>query len=284
MLGGPRTTNLQHASSDITAYGHQGGMKPEDEENTKVSRAHTQPMVGRERQYRRPRRRAPFQSPDGKWRGEIRNDFALGHPILKHFIRPPGRLEGHHGEDWHHKLNRFLHHHRTHLVIIAIELEFAFKNSEIQDLEHACEEVEAMHAGASCPSHPGDKSLEDGVRGVEYASVGILCIFAIDNLLLLLANGKEFFRNPLYLLDAVVVYLAIIFETVLSGDGGLAGGIIIIVRAWRFVRIGHGIYETTHDSPQKQDEKSRDITLKRASIGSAPDQKTSPDVENAVKT
>mmetsp|Transcript_10548 Transcript_10548/g.15736 ORF Transcript_10548/g.15736 Transcript_10548/m.15736 type:complete len:271 (-) Transcript_10548:147-959(-) len=200
-----------------------------------------------------------FKGHDGKWK---QCEFRLGNPALRYFVRPAGTIEGHHGNEWHHKLNRFLHHSRTHLVlnilliidvlliIAAIEVEVAFKSSEIHDLEKACEEA-IGDASFHCPSHPGDSRLEDAVRAIEYTSVAVLSVFAVDNILLLLANGLEYFKNPLYVIDAIVVALAIVFETALRDS--FAASIIIVGRAWRFVRIGHGVYETTHPEETEAD-------------------------------
>mmetsp|Transcript_2238 Transcript_2238/g.5103 ORF Transcript_2238/g.5103 Transcript_2238/m.5103 type:complete len:307 (+) Transcript_2238:247-1167(+) len=215
-----------------------------------------------------------FRSQDGKWTGVVSNHFALGNPLIRGMIVPPGRMEGHHGDDWHHRLNRFLHHHKTHfvlnillildvlIIIIAIQLELAFLESEIKDLEHACEHDPPEH----CPSHPGNQSLEEAAHILEYFSVAILCIFALDNILLLVANGKNYFKNPLYVFDAVVVFLAIIFETALSD--AVAVGIIVVIRSWRFVRIGHGVYETTHhvEPIQEKNGKSKRDAAKQGSV------------------
>mmetsp|Transcript_490 Transcript_490/g.745 ORF Transcript_490/g.745 Transcript_490/m.745 type:complete len:196 (+) Transcript_490:437-1024(+) len=102
----------------------------------------------------------------------------------------------------------------------------------------------------TCSDHPGNQTLKEAFEAVEIASLCVLFIFAFDNFLLLIANGWAFFKSPLYVFDSVVVVLAIIFETVLRQ--AVAGGVIIIARAWRFVRIGHGIYETTHDPAEEE--------------------------------
>mmetsp|Transcript_17143 Transcript_17143/g.28385 ORF Transcript_17143/g.28385 Transcript_17143/m.28385 type:complete len:129 (-) Transcript_17143:208-594(-) len=88
---------------------------------------------------------------------------------------------------------------------------------------------------------------------VRYASLAILLLFVVDNMLLLIANGGEFFKNPFYVLDMIVVFLAIIFETVLSR--ALAGAVVIVARFWRFLRIGHGVFETTHHTVEEKFEK-----------------------------
>jgi len=109
----------------------------------------------------------------------VSNQHAVHDPLLRYLIRPHGRIEGFHGEDWHHKLNRFLHDNRTQtvlnvlllvdviLIIIGIQLEIAFLETEIHDLEEACEH---RPLPLECPSHPGDANLEKAFEDVEYDS------------------------------------------------------------------------------------------------------------------
>jgi len=89
-----------------------------------------------------------FVSANGQWKGVVSNQHAVHDPLLRYLIRPHGRIEGFHGEDWHHKLNRFLHDNRTQtvlnvlllvdviLIIIGIQLEIAFLETEV--IEKSC--------------------------------------------------------------------------------------------------------------------------------------------------
>ena len=75
-------------------------------------------------------------------------------------------------------------------------------------------------------------------------SVVILSIFLLDNLGLLWANGMDFLRNPFCVLDLFVVIVSIYFE--MSHGGNDWVGILVMARSWRFIRIGHGLYELNH--------------------------------------
>mmetsp|Transcript_17521 Transcript_17521/g.24518 ORF Transcript_17521/g.24518 Transcript_17521/m.24518 type:complete len:271 (-) Transcript_17521:230-1042(-) len=244
---------------------HLPGDKGTGNDGEHITRTVSAPDAPIEHRTKVPRGHPHFISPDGQWKGTISNHHAIGHPVLQHFIHPPGRIEGHHGDDWHHRLNRYLHSFPVQvtlntlllvdviLIITGIQLEILFLESEIEDYKHGCEAQEA------CPSHPGNESLDEAFRGVEFASLAILFVFAIDNFLLMLANGWAFFKNPLYVLDTVVVLAAIVFETVLRST--FAGGLVILARTWRFVRIGHGVFETSetlqeyHHKEHKEAEK-----------------------------
>uniref|UniRef100_A0A7S3YUZ7 Hydrogen voltage-gated channel 1 n=1 Tax=Lotharella globosa TaxID=91324 RepID=A0A7S3YUZ7_9EUKA len=203
-----------------------------------------------------------FTSDDGKKTFAVSAKPFLSNPLLEHFVLPPGRAEGFKGEQWHQRLNRFLHDWRTHLVlnvllildvifiIVGISLELAFLESEVNDLESQCEDV-SEDLREECSSHPGNTRLEDAAKGIEYASLAILILFAIDNMLLLVANGWGFFKCPLYVFDTLVIFAAIILEVTLANGKGSPAGILVVVRTWRFIRIGHGVFETSHEVEAK---------------------------------
>jgi len=67
---------------------------------------------------------------------------------------------------------------------------------------------------------------------------------------MLLALGLLFLRNPLYVLDLLVVSVSLTIEIVGHSAGQIYGEFahaIVIARIWRFIRIGHGIWSTTHE-------------------------------------
>jgi hypothetical protein len=68
----------------------------------------------------------------------------------------------------------------------------------------------------------------------------ILGIFCAEVLLLLLSFGLRFFTHPGYVLDLFVVPVAIVLEVLLSE----AGGLIILLRFWRVLRVAHQVYES----------------------------------------
>eukprot|EP00897_Mesotaenium_endlicherianum_P004774 jgi/Mesen1/4324/ME000022S03608 len=77
-----------------------------------------------------------------------------------------------------------------------------------------------------------------------YISITILLIFLVNVILLLLAWGWTFFLHFGYVLDFVVVVVAIALEFCADEE---AAGIIAIATLWRIVRVMHGIFEVTDE-------------------------------------
>lgn len=75
---------------------------------------------------------------------------------------------------------------------------------------------------------------------IKCTSLSILVIFQIESILTLIAFGLKFFSNPGFILDAIVIPVSILMETVLTADGA---SLLVVLRFWRLVRIAHGIYE-----------------------------------------
>lgn len=81
-----------------------------------------------------------------------------------------------------------------------------------------------------------------------WTSIVILAILMLNVFALIVANGRSFFLNPLYLLDLVVVSTALALEIALDAD---TAGLIIILTLWRIVRVAHGIFEVTDEAWEK---------------------------------
>merc|ERR1712093_958419 len=62
-----------------------------------------------------------------------------------------------------------------------------------------------------------------------------------------------FYRNFFYTADFVVVSAAIALEIALMSKPELQDiiALIMLIRVWRIVRIGHGLYTTTHEAEHK---------------------------------
>ncbi|KAK3259739.1 hypothetical protein CYMTET_31276, partial [Cymbomonas tetramitiformis] len=67
----------------------------------------------------------------------------------------------------------------------------------------------------------------------------ILGCMALELLLLIIALGKEFFKNYLYVLDLIVTSIAIVCDAELIE---VEGSFITILRLWRMVDFCHGVY------------------------------------------
>lgn len=116
--------------------------------------------------------------------------------------------------------------------------------------DHFCTPPLAAIKDAGCDDH---KYPEVHVmHSVAFAaSATILCIFEVELLALLCALGMPFFKNPLYILDIVVVTASLVLDfhlhlgTAVTGESSAT--ILIVARCWRFVRIMHGAMVSSHE-------------------------------------
>ena len=71
--------------------------------------------------------------------------------------------------------------------------------------------------------------------------------------------GPNFLRNPLYVVDVLIVSVSLSLELYLYGNASAElAGTIAFARVWRFVRIGHGLSTAQHESSLAEFEKIED--------------------------
>jgi hypothetical protein len=83
----------------------------------------------------------------------------------------------------------------------------------------------------------------------------ILCIFELVSLLLWLGYGARFWASFINVLDIVVVSVAIALEGVffsLRFSDTWVGGLLIVLRFWRFLRVGHAFGTEVHELDERQ--------------------------------
>lgn len=90
-----------------------------------------------------------------------------------------------------------------------------------------------------------------------WTTVAILSIFEVELLFLIYLIGpKSFFGHLTYVIDFVVVSLSLSLELAFryaSDDAiGALPGLLIFFRLWRFVRIGHGLVQSTYESQERK--------------------------------
>jgi len=108
---------------------------------------------------------------------------------------------------------------------------------------------------ADCNDPPG--AVEATHLALFCLSCVILCLFLVEISMTIFALGLKFFKNPLYIMDAIVVSASLTIEIwayTAAQDGGnqaqakSIADVLIFVRLWRFVRIAHGIYSVAHET------------------------------------
>ena len=100
---------------------------------------------------------------------------------------------------------------------------------------------------------------------LHWISVSILFVFAFQIFLLMVAYGIDFFRNPFFLLDALVVTVALILEI---GFHVREGAIFAVLLSWRVVRIIHGFYSTVEIQHKETHKKIHHTIMSHASTTS----------------
>jgi hypothetical protein len=152
---------------------------------------------------------------------------------------------------WRNDLAELLEATYTHIFIVSLLLvDLAATAADILKTIHnkshdldVC--VDLVEMCTTCIGH-FERSPE--WKFTYWISIVILVILMVNVLALVVANGTAFFRNPLYLLDFVVVSTALGLEIMLDAD---TAGLIIILTLWRIVRVAHGIFEVTDEAWEK---------------------------------
>ncbi len=85
-----------------------------------------------------------------------------------------------------------------------------------------------------------------------WITIAILLTFEVEfSLLIYLLGPGKFFRQAVYVVDLIVVSTSLVLELTfhLGSDTAveILPGILIVFRLWRFVRIGHGLVESTYE-------------------------------------
>lgn len=94
---------------------------------------------------------------------------------------------------------------------------------------------------ATCDEHK-HQTIHDVHNALICIVASIVAIFILESIVLLVTLRGVFFRNPLYILDLVILppSLAIAIQVALSNDSTIAilGEFMPLLRIWRLVRIG----------------------------------------------
>lgn len=152
---------------------------------------------------------------------------------------------------WAKRLGEFLERKEVHILLIVLLLidlaavtwdvitAIAHKTADIRQLKLLLElcKGDAAACGAFSPT--------EGSEFTFYVSIIILAIFLLNVVLLLVAWGWTFFLHPGYVIDFVVVVVAIVLELAREGDATV---ILAVATLWRIVRVMHGIFEVADES------------------------------------
>uniref|UniRef100_A0A0G4I9T2 Hydrogen voltage-gated channel 1 n=1 Tax=Chromera velia CCMP2878 TaxID=1169474 RepID=A0A0G4I9T2_9ALVE len=129
------------------------------------------------------------------------------------------------GRPWQRRLEKMLLSHGYSMLIVALlVIDVVLVGFELLAVE-----------GAFGDTH--GHTVHEIEHVVHWMSVTILAYLNLDVLLHLLAMGVRFFHNWGYITDLIVAPTSLALEIFFAG----VGGVIIILRLWRLVRIAHGV-------------------------------------------
>eukprot|EP00563_Minutocellus_polymorphus_P019660 CAMPEP_0197715138 /NCGR_PEP_ID=MMETSP1434-20131217/361_1 /TAXON_ID=265543 /ORGANISM="Minutocellus polymorphus, Strain CCMP3303" /LENGTH=341 /DNA_ID=CAMNT_0043299161 /DNA_START=63 /DNA_END=1088 /DNA_ORIENTATION=+ len=119
--------------------------------------------------------------------------------------------------------------------------------------------VDTPQCQAGCDSHKYD-GVHMAHTALFFTTITILTIFMIELILLIVClKPRVFFRKSFYVLDLLVVSVSLSLESLFyaADDETLQSliGVIVLARCWRFVRIGHGLVEVTHEYASRKHDK-----------------------------
>lgn len=98
----------------------------------------------------------------------------------------------------------------------------------------------------SCPPN-----MNKQIQKVWYHWVGIAILSMLSARIVALAVGldRSFFRRPGYVVDSVVLMVALVLEAFLEGRGG---GLLVVVSLWRVVRVVESAFELSDEAIEAQ--------------------------------
>jgi hypothetical protein len=132
------------------------------------------------------------------------------------------------------KLGHALESHPAHLsVLILISLDVLAVVAEVM-LAHVAARPDPTDEAGIHRVHTWESALG-------WISFGILILLLAQQLLLLVAFGLAYFTKLWYVLDLIVLVVAIVLEIAL---GDVEGGLLALALSWRIVRIVHGLLAT----------------------------------------
>eukprot|EP00802_Teleaulax_amphioxeia_P014807 Tamp_14885.p1 GENE.Tamp_14885~~Tamp_14885.p1 ORF type:complete len:326 (-),score=56.04 Tamp_14885:594-1571(-) len=168
---------------------------------------------------------------------------------------------------WHHRLAEFMHSPSVELAltgllildilcvcaeiliglhVLHIELDLAEEQlhrlghvRRDQELRGSLRSAEAA-AGTHVAGHDSLHVWEEAEHVIHLISIVILCAFSVELCLLAIALGRRFFSSIFYVFDAIVIGSALYLDVTVQADEG--GGLLLLLRLWRLVRIIHGTY------------------------------------------
>lgn len=120
-------------------------------------------------------------------------------------------------------------------------------------------------------SHP----LHTAETVLTWFSRVILWMFALELIILLAALRLKFVKHPMYMLDSVIIVVAVVIDAVLWAEHNQEESaifLLVFVRCWRFARILHGVGMTVHEVDEVHFEEAHLPAAEGAAAGAGDDE------------
>jgi len=153
------------------------------------------------------------------------------------------------------------------LVISGIILEIQFQHSQVDELWEHLEKCRQDENINSCDPKGPKLKVESGhlyLKNIEHqlgkCSLVILALFIIENMLLLIAEGSQYFSIKYWFhwLDFAIVVISFVLEIIYMNHP--EGGLLIIARLWRLIRIGASVFEADEIKKEIEEEDEKTHT------------------------
>lgn len=106
----------------------------------------------------------------------------------------------------------------------------------------------------ACDDHKWE-TVHDVQHGLFYCTVIILGIFLLESLVEMATLGRKFFYQIFLVIDFLLIAISLLLELVfhyMKSQYVEVASFLVLIRLWRFVRIGHGIIEVASELTSKQ--------------------------------
>lgn len=104
-----------------------------------------------------------------------------------------------------------------------------------------CGDLSGLHCHMHCHYDPTQHEVEVVLHWV---SIAALCLLMVQVLLQMIAYGLRFWKSPVYVIDFVVILVALVAESLPAGFR--VGGLVVFLLVWRVLRVCHGAYTAAH--------------------------------------
>jgi len=96
---------------------------------------------------------------------------------------------------------------------------------------------------------------------ISCTSLTILGVFQAENFTLMCCLQEQFFWHVGHIIDFIVIPASIILETQIPAD---VGGLMVILRFWRLVRVAHGVWEGNQKTKDEAEEEAASLVVQKA--------------------